>query len=77
MFFRAILIFTCCGIVHPANKDTIDKKLNFLHMSGNEVFKIAVNTLAKDVVDILEKNSVSSKDIDLFIPHQANLAFYR
>ncbi|AGZ81132.1 beta-ketoacyl-ACP synthase III [Campylobacter fetus] len=68
-----LLITPGCGIVHPANKDTIDKKLNFLHMSGNEVFKIAVNTLTKDVVDILEKNSIDSKDIDLFIPHQANL----
>ena len=45
----------------------------FIKMSGNEVFKIAVQTLTKDVVDILEKNQISSYKIDLFIPHQANL----
>jgi len=45
----------------------------FIKMSGNEVFKIAVQTLTKDVVDILEKNQIPSDKIDLFIPHQANL----
>ena len=45
----------------------------FIKMSGNEVFKVAVQTLTKDVVDILEKNQISSDIIDLFIPHQANL----
>jgi len=45
----------------------------FIKMSGNEVFKIAIQTLTKDVVDILEKNQISSDKINLFIPHQANL----
>ena len=45
----------------------------FIKMSGNEVFKIAVQTLTKDVVNILEKNRISSDKVDLFIPHQANL----
>ncbi|MBZ7967222.1 ketoacyl-ACP synthase III [Campylobacter sp. RM9756] len=44
-----------------------------MQMKGNEVFKIAVQTLSNDVIDILTKNNISSKDIDLFIPHQANL----
>lgn len=52
---------------------TPDGEEKFIKMSGNEVFKIAVQTLTKDVVDILEKNRISSDKIDLFIPHQANL----
>lgn len=44
-----------------------------LEMKGNEVFKVAVNTLANDVENILKKNSIKPSDIDLFIPHQANL----
>lgn len=44
-----------------------------LEMRGNEVFKVAVNTLANDVEDILKKNNIKPNDIDLFIPHQANL----
>ncbi|WP_086237397.1 beta-ketoacyl-ACP synthase III [Campylobacter porcelli] len=68
-----LLITPGCAIVNPANSHTIDNKLNFMKMSGNDVFKIAVNTLTKDVVDILEKNQISPDRVDLFIPHQANL----
>lgn len=44
-----------------------------MSMKGNEVFKVAVQTLSNDVIEILNKNNISSQDIDLFIPHQANL----
>ena len=44
-----------------------------MQMKGNEVFKMAINTLSKDVLEILAKNKISSQEIDLFIPHQANL----
>jgi len=44
-----------------------------MKMKGNEVFKIAVQTLSNDVVEILEKNNIKPQEIDLFIPHQANL----
>lgn len=44
-----------------------------LEMKGNEVFKVAVKTLADDVAYLLEKNNLKKDEIDLFIPHQANL----
>ncbi|MFP6209210.1 ketoacyl-ACP synthase III [Helicobacter pylori] len=44
----------------------------FLCMKGNEVFKLAVKTLLKDVEMILEKNTLKPEDVRLFIPHQAN-----
>ncbi|WP_291949898.1 beta-ketoacyl-ACP synthase III [Campylobacter sp.] len=44
-----------------------------MQMKGNEVFKVAVNTLSNDVISILSKNNIKSEDINLFIPHQANL----
>ncbi len=44
----------------------------FLRMKGNEVFKLAVKTLLKDVEVILEKNALKPEDVRLFIPHQAN-----
>jgi 3-oxoacyl-[acyl-carrier-protein] synthase-3 len=44
----------------------------FMQMKGNETFKIAVRTLTSDVKKIMEKNNYQNKDIDLFIPHQAN-----
>ncbi|MCX2683012.1 ketoacyl-ACP synthase III [Campylobacter sp. MIT 21-1685] len=44
-----------------------------MKMKGNEVFKIAVQTLCNDVIRILQKNNIKPEQIDLFIPHQANL----
>lgn len=44
-----------------------------MRMKGNEVFKIAVQTLSNDVVEILSKNQILPEQINLFIPHQANL----
>ncbi len=44
----------------------------FLRMKGNEVFKLAVKTLLKDMEMILEKNALKPEDVRLFIPHQAN-----
>lgn len=48
-------------------------KIGFVQMAGNEVFKIAVNTLTNDVVNMLEKENIKANQLDLFIPHQANL----
>lgn len=44
-----------------------------MQMKGNEVFKIAVQTLQNSVEQILTKNRILPDEIDLFIPHQANL----
>ncbi|WP_169753042.1 beta-ketoacyl-ACP synthase III [Campylobacter mucosalis] len=68
-----LLITPGCGSAYPANHETINKGLNFIHMSGNEVFKVAVQTLTKSVIDTLEQNRLTSEDIDFFIPHQANI----
>jgi len=45
----------------------------YMHMKGNETFKIAVKTLTSDVEKIMVKNNYVNDDIDLFIPHQANI----
>lgn len=42
-------------------------------MLGNEVFKVAVNTLGRIVDETLAKNNLSKSDIDWLIPHQANI----
>lgn len=44
-----------------------------INMSGNEVFKIAVNTLGKIVDETLAANSLDKSDIDWLVPHQANI----
>ena len=68
-----LLITPGCGSAFPASEETLKNRLNFIHMSGNEVFKIAVQTLSKSVIEILHANKMQSEDIDFFIPHQANI----
>ena len=68
-----LLITPGCGSKNPASKFVIENNLQFIHMKGNEVFKTAINTLTNDVLKILEKNKISSEEISLFVPHQANL----
>jgi len=44
-----------------------------INMRGNEVFKVAVNTLGKIVDETLEANNMDKSDIDWLVPHQANI----
>jgi len=44
-----------------------------IRMKGNEVFKVAVNTLSRLVDETLEKNGIDKGQIDWLVPHQANL----
>ncbi len=49
------------------------EKNYFLKMKGNEVFKIAVRTLEKSILNVLKKANVSPEEISYVIPHQANI----
>lgn len=70
--YQDLLMTPGCGSRNPANIEVINERLQFMKMKGNEVFKIAVKTLTKDVIEILKKNHLSKDEIDFFIPHQAN-----
>ena len=61
-----------CGSRNPAVQRTLDDRLNFLTMQGNEVFKLAVRAMEEAAHEALAANNVSVADLDLFIPHQAN-----
>lgn len=67
-----LLITPGCGSKYPCSQETLDNKLQYIKMSGNDVYKIAVKTLTNDVIDILKNNNLTSSQIDHFIPHQAN-----
>lgn len=45
----------------------------FIQMKGNEVFKMAVNTLGRIVDETLEANGLAKSDIKWLVPHQANV----
>jgi 3-oxoacyl-[acyl-carrier-protein] synthase-3 len=45
----------------------------FIEMKGNQTFKIAVNSMCAAANDILSQNGMTVEDVDLVIPHQANI----
>ncbi len=53
--------------------DTDKHEAGYISMRGNEVFKIAVNTLGRIVDETLEANNMDQADIDWLVPHQANI----
>lgn len=61
------------GSLYPPSYETIDNKLHYVKMSGNEVFKKAVKSMEDIAVELLETNGYEGKDVDLLVPHQANM----
>jgi len=55
------------------NREALDEGKQFLKMNGKEVFRHAVTRFPEVINEALEANSLTSEDIDLLIPHQANL----
>ena len=53
--------------------EDIDKGKHFLQMNGKEVFRNAVTRFPEVINECLEKNKLNTSDINMFIPHQANL----
>lgn len=60
------------GSLHPSTHETVDKKMHYVHQDGQAVFKYAVRKMAEASEKVLQRNGFTAKDIDLFVPHQAN-----
>jgi len=61
------------GSARPASHETVDKRMHFVHQEGSQVFKFAVKKMAEHSMDILHRNALSPDQLDLLVPHQANL----
>jgi len=61
------------GSLNPSSHETVDKKMHYVHQDGAAVFKFAVRKMSEACVTILERNKLTGNDLDLMIPHQANL----
>ncbi|TGE32762.1 beta-ketoacyl-ACP synthase III [Desulfosporosinus sp. Sb-LF] len=57
----------------PASLETIEKNLHTVQMEGKEVYKFAVRIMGEVSVNVLEKAGLTKDDIDLLVPHQANM----
>jgi 3-oxoacyl-[acyl-carrier-protein] synthase-3 len=67
-----LLVQPAGGSAMPASEETVAKKLHSVFMKGNEVFKHAVLRMQEAAIQAIKLANLTSKDIDLFIPHQAN-----
>ncbi len=61
------------GSKYPTTKKTVEDKLHFIKMRGNEVFKLAVKIMSDAACKALKQCDLDVDDIDCFIPHQANM----
>jgi 3-oxoacyl-[acyl-carrier-protein] synthase-3 len=61
------------GSKHPPSEATIKENLHTLKMQGREVFKIAVKVQSDALMEVLKRAGMDLFQIDLVIPHQANL----
>ena len=57
----------------PPSEKVIAERLQYIKMKGNETFKVAVRTLEEIARTTLSANGLRVEDLDLYVPHQANV----
>ena len=71
--YADLLYMPAGGARTPASHETVDARLHYVKMKGSELFKVAVRMFVESTTTILERHGFKARDVDLFIPHQANL----
>jgi 3-oxoacyl-[acyl-carrier-protein] synthase-3 len=61
------------GAKVPYSQDTLDDRSTFVRMAGREVFKHAVRSMSDACDRALDAARLTGQDIDILIPHQANV----
>ncbi len=61
------------GSRQPTSQETVEKGLHYIQMNGREVFRFATRVMVQATQEALESAQLSLGDIQLIIPHQANL----
>ncbi len=69
---RQFLNIKAGGSMYPPSKETVELGEHFVHQEGQQVFKFAVTNMAEVSAQIMERNGLSSDDVDWLVPHQAN-----
>jgi 3-oxoacyl-[acyl-carrier-protein] synthase III len=57
----------------PTSATTVAEHGHFVHMNGREVFKFATRVLVNSATKLLDQLGLTVADIDLYVPHQANV----
>lgn len=61
------------GGLHPVSNPASLDKSNHIFMAGSEVYRFAVNAMGEACCKVLDEVGLTPDDVDLFVPHQANL----
>jgi len=61
------------GVLEPLTAENLARRDHMVRMAGREVFKAAVRSMAEAADQALARAGLTGEDIDLFIPHQANM----
>lgn len=61
------------GAAIPASPESIEARQHFIKMNGKEIFKLAVRVMGQVSQDIIERQGYQTDQINLLIPHQANM----
>ncbi|MEY4603447.1 MAG: hypothetical protein RIT43_739 [Bacteroidota bacterium] len=70
---RQYLIQPAGGSANPPTHETVENRMHYVKQEGKQVFKFAVTNMAEVSAEIMEKNNLTSDDVDWLVPHQANL----
>ncbi len=70
---RKYLIQPAGGSANPATMQTVEDRMHYVKQEGKAVFKFAVTNMADVSAEIMEKNNLTSENVDWLVPHQANL----
>jgi 3-oxoacyl-[acyl-carrier-protein] synthase-3 len=70
---REFLLQEVGGSKEPLTAENIGENRHFVYQEGQTVFKQAVTNMAEVAANIMEKNQLTSEDVDWLVPHQANL----
>jgi 3-oxoacyl-[acyl-carrier-protein] synthase III len=68
-----LLYMPAGGTTLPASIQTIQNRQHFLKMEGKELFQSVVPVVCDTIIDACERAKISIEDVELIIPHQANI----
>ena len=68
-----LIIVPAGGSLKPASQETVARREHYLSLEGRKVFRFAVKKMAELVELMAARNNITVDDIDLMVPHQANL----
>jgi 3-oxoacyl-[acyl-carrier-protein] synthase-3 len=71
--YKDLLHIPLGGAVHPLTPETVHSPGRYIYMDGREIFKLAVREMADAAERVMAEAGVTADQIDMVIPHQANL----